>query len=377
MTNDLTSRTINSLRFPLTVGIVFIHFNLAQIGLIVHGVEYKIDSAWYNVVVNLFSDVLPRIGVPLFFFISGFLFFNKTSLNVNSYVDKLKKRIGTLLLPFVLWNIIALVWQVLKIEINLSSFSIGELSFESIFTTLFWNWRDSNMFLSSPADVSTSTGVYPIDVPMWYLRELMIAMLFSPILYILIKKYRKIFPFFLCLLWFIFSSDIIGYFDQLLTSFFFFSWGAYYSIHKIDFVKYFQSLSFIPYICLPIAIFDSLALLASYDIFLHKVFVLLGIISVIVLFSRLLETEKLKTNNFLSNCSFFVFALHYLFIRNFAVLVFMLLGCPDSPLFMICFYFFIPIITTLICCGFFWFLNHFCPTPLRWLTGGRNFTKSK
>ena len=44
MTDDtLISKTINSLHFPLTVGVVFIHFCLSK-GLNIHGKFYGVDN---------------------------------------------------------------------------------------------------------------------------------------------------------------------------------------------------------------------------------------------------------------------------------------------------------------------------------------------
>lgn len=76
MKNDeLLSKTISYLRFPLTVGIVFIHFSLHE-GLEIHGIKHGLDNPeWFFFIVYFISQVLARIGVPLFFVISGFLFF--------------------------------------------------------------------------------------------------------------------------------------------------------------------------------------------------------------------------------------------------------------------------------------------------------------
>lgn len=48
MTNDiLLSKTISYLRFPLTVGVVFIHFDLSK-GITIHGCEYGLNNPeWY------------------------------------------------------------------------------------------------------------------------------------------------------------------------------------------------------------------------------------------------------------------------------------------------------------------------------------------
>ena len=76
MDNKLLSNTINFLRFPLTVAVVYIHFNISRKGISVHGLNYGTDNPdWYTFIINLFSSVIASIAVPLFFLISGYLFF--------------------------------------------------------------------------------------------------------------------------------------------------------------------------------------------------------------------------------------------------------------------------------------------------------------
>ena len=71
---NLISDTINLLRFPLIVGVVFIHFSLSK-GLNIHGTFYGLNNpSWFFFIVNFISEVLSRTCVPTFFFISGFLF---------------------------------------------------------------------------------------------------------------------------------------------------------------------------------------------------------------------------------------------------------------------------------------------------------------
>lgn len=112
MTNDeLLSKTISWLRFPLIVGVVFIHFNfIADEEITIRGVEYTINSPqWLTYFITFCSSVLPRISVPLFFFMSGFLFFYRTEFNAESYKKKLKSRSRSLLIPYILWNTIFLL----------------------------------------------------------------------------------------------------------------------------------------------------------------------------------------------------------------------------------------------------------------------------
>ena len=70
LSEKLQSDTITWLRFPLIVGVVFIHDNITL------GQNSEIiNPFWFDCVIRLFSDVFPRVCVPLFFIISGFLFF--------------------------------------------------------------------------------------------------------------------------------------------------------------------------------------------------------------------------------------------------------------------------------------------------------------
>ena len=123
MTNDeLLSKTISYLRFPLTVGVVFIHFGLSK-GLNIHGVKQGLENPdWYFFIIKLISETLARIGVPLFFIISGFLFFYRNDFSKDVYRKKLRTRFITLFVPFVLWNCVAIMWKLKCLLPGISSF---------------------------------------------------------------------------------------------------------------------------------------------------------------------------------------------------------------------------------------------------------------
>lgn len=54
---ELLSKTITYLRFPLTVGVVFIHFNIAD-GFNISGIEYGMNNPKsYYYLVTFLSDV--------------------------------------------------------------------------------------------------------------------------------------------------------------------------------------------------------------------------------------------------------------------------------------------------------------------------------
>lgn len=94
MTNEeLQSQTISFLRFPLIVGVVMIHSYFSEV--VINGVDLVKNGFFpiYSTVSFLFSQIVSRVAVPLFFFISGFLFFFKiNSFTSHVYLQKLKKK---------------------------------------------------------------------------------------------------------------------------------------------------------------------------------------------------------------------------------------------------------------------------------------------
>ena len=101
MNDTLLSKTISYLRFPLIVGVVFIHSNMLVVNI--QGTIIRYDK-WPVVafIMNQFSSVLADVCVPLFFFISGFLFFYNSDFSKEIYIKKVKKRIKTLFVPYII-----------------------------------------------------------------------------------------------------------------------------------------------------------------------------------------------------------------------------------------------------------------------------------
>lgn len=71
----LQSATIDLLRFPMAVAVVMIHMNPHVMPLGEADFPLLSGDGLYNVVALGISHVLSRIAVPVFFLISGLLFF--------------------------------------------------------------------------------------------------------------------------------------------------------------------------------------------------------------------------------------------------------------------------------------------------------------
>lgn len=103
---NLQSKVIDVLRFPMIVGVVLWHsFFEGIMGLDIPDSGIPI----YHTTSFFISRILASVAVPLFFFISGYLFFFRTTFSVDVYKKKLKSRIKTLLIPYLFWNFVVLV----------------------------------------------------------------------------------------------------------------------------------------------------------------------------------------------------------------------------------------------------------------------------
>lgn len=108
----LMSEVFDYLRFPLIIGVIFIHN--ASSTILTGGQEFgdvgELPIFYY--VSTFFSQVISRIAVPLFFLMSGYLFFYKVETFDNSiYLQKLRKRFKSLFVPFFLWTTFFLLTQ--------------------------------------------------------------------------------------------------------------------------------------------------------------------------------------------------------------------------------------------------------------------------
>ncbi len=102
------SKTIENLRVILCFMILLIHVPFL--------VKNQEDIVYSNGIIYttyiLFKRGLLSAAVPIFFFISGYLFFlNVENFNHHAYIKKLNKRLYSLLIPYIVWNIIYIGYQ--------------------------------------------------------------------------------------------------------------------------------------------------------------------------------------------------------------------------------------------------------------------------
>lgn len=370
--DKLRSDSLNLLRFPLAVVVLTIHVFAYTDIIGVHGTTYELTAfPLFNAVLHLIGGFLRGQSVPIYFFISGYVFFAGIMLTRDVYKRKLRNRFKTLFVPFVVWNLLALIEEMLNYY-RLPVPSLSQRSTDYSFCAFLYTfWDSSRGIFPSLLPTPATSPIYPQDYPLWFVRELIIVVLCTPFISYLLKHTRY---YFLCLLgisWFILGHWEIGHLKQLLTAFFFFSWGAYMSINKkdmlVEFGKY-TRLSTILYVLLAI-----LYVIVSYCLpeiapTLKQLNIIVGLFFAYNLASWLLKRGICHPNSFLASSAFFIYVAHALIWGHIRNLFYKFTFSPSS-LYLLAVHL-ISILTTLaILLALFAFMQRYMPALLRIITG--------
>ncbi len=177
--DSIISKTISNLRFPLAVMVVYVHFFGAKINNENELLSpyYTFDSL-YNIIRVYISYGLCQIAVPIFFLISGFLFYqNLEKWNWKVWKGKIHRRFYTLMIPYLIWNIVRYLFNILPPGFHIfhhEGFQAACLWIKDYTQPMMlWAMRDST---------------YPIHVPFWFIRDLMVMVVLTPFFYPLIKN---------------------------------------------------------------------------------------------------------------------------------------------------------------------------------------------
>ena len=365
---ELLRQTIDYLRFPLIVGVVFIHNNIGSFTIQGNEVDYGELWPWVGYVVYFFSKVLPSVSVPLFFFISGFLFYYNVDFCIDVYKQKIKRRCNTLLIPYLIWNFVGFI--ILLIQMHPRFMTLFPLlqDYRIDITEFLSYFYGKNLPMDPPDDAAA-----PIDYPLWFVRDLMVLVLASPIIYWGIKRCKFFFVAGLGVVWLFQLLNYIGLPFECNKSIFFFPLGAYFSINRLNFVEIFNESWWSPFLFALLAIVNTLSyagLIPFLNNYLRPFNLFVGMIASVYLISFLIRKNKIHINKFLSNASFFVFAAHGLFISKYMKVIIMVVQ-PSNPFVVIFLYFFVTISSIFICLGIYRILNNKIPLVAQLLTGGR------
>lgn len=279
------SEFIGSSRFLMCVMVVVIHSRM------ISGHPVEVDN-WVLNFMRMMSLGISSVAVPIFMLFSGYLLCAKYSNGhsiIATYTDLLKKKSRTLLLPYLIWNVIGWAYIALRHHFNADVYVPNLLE----------------ALVSIPMG-GDSLG-YPADGPLWFVRDLIIFNIISPLLFWIMNKMGK--WGFVCVTAYYLFYTLLPY--EPLGSIKTFLLGmvlCYIDLRKLEVRRAFV---WIPTICLFMYLTYPLGG-GNYlydEVTLMPLFILLFAWSMYLLSGTYNDSTKQKLND-LSKYSFFIYASH-------------------------------------------------------------------
>lgn len=302
------SKRITALRFLLILFVVFAHNNKTYL--------FMLDTENFSLASKIFFTHIPQIlnytffgqaAVPLFFLFSAYLLARKS----DPYALMLKKKTKALLTPYLLWPATTIGL------IILAKFALILVFPEKVSHTLpyisEWTPEDWICAFVGKYPKHYNNGLFePYVGPFYYLRDLLIMNLISPVLIRGIKKCGISFFLLIFGLFLYAPAFLIGYSGLL-----YYSLGLYFGLKNIDFFELADRAKWkflIPAIVITwILTVNRTAAPTAFLVISACIFMLK--------FSKLIaDNQKLfKISQYLAGFSFFLYAVHEPKFLNFIV----------------------------------------------------------
>ena len=211
---NISSR-INLMRMLLIAGIVFVHIPYNP-----EVSPFQYDHGLFDWLRVFLGESLFRIGVPCLSAISGYLLFQR-GMERFDYSRVILSKSRTVLLPFLLWNLglLALVFLVQKMGAGIGYFpNINRAS------------------LNLLMDQALAFDGFPVNLPLYFLRDLLLCILIAPVLALLVRRLPAI------TLGALFAFAVFPDFDAgivLKNSILFsFTFGIFLALHQVDLKRF-------------------------------------------------------------------------------------------------------------------------------------------
>lgn len=137
--------------------------------------------AWNDRVQDFVSGMMGRCAVPLFYVISGYLFFLRVPEGMKSIYGKMRKRVGTLVVPYIIgclffvgFGVLMAVLPGVSKYMNSSLMPLFSKPIGEILRSIFYD---------------ADNGA-PCAFQLWFLRDLILIVAISPLWYLCLKHLK-------------------------------------------------------------------------------------------------------------------------------------------------------------------------------------------
>lgn len=372
--NPQVFKIFDWLRFPLILGVVFIHsfgdsFDYEALDLSnFSGIDF------YNLFRVSISKVLTHVCVPTFYFISGYLFFvGLEKWDTNKFWQKLKRRSRSLLVPFLIWNTICILLKLKGYVLHGSWDGINSFLSTNGYLHLYWDCQQWNLDRTNWIGWLMPSSS-PYLIPLWFLRDLMVVVLCSPIVYLIIKRMRKWGIILFLLLYF--SNIFIRIPGFSSVAFCFFGIGGYMSINNInpiDWTLKYKTPAFI----VAFVTWVACTLFNGHETkigdIIYPFYVTSGCLSLMNIARYMVQKRRLffLSQPLFTKGSFFVYLSHTIMVLELCTKACKYVFGETNPFLLTISYLVVPIMTTSTCLLFYYIIKRIVPNLCGVLTGER------
>ncbi len=313
------------------------------------------------------ANALLRFRIPLLFIISGYIFVMQEKY---PYWQRIKKRFGTLIVPFFIWSAIGLaitfLWQQHPVTAHaLQNAQLDQMGDNRPYSEIGWG------------GVLFRWALAPISFQLWFIRSLFIYNMLYPFFKWVVSKYPVIwfsvlFLLMLAMFQFIFIEA---------QGMFFFTLGIWLNQSKFpvdrkpawysNFISWLFFLGFGIIKTFMAFEFEEYGFATSFPmVFLHYIAILAGVIAVWYSSDPMVKwCMQRKWFVWTTAFAFVIYGLHVPLLPYVTNLVF--LYCKELPYYRLVTFIVVPFLILLFCIGTGALLRRLLPRFYRVLTGGR------
>ena len=195
-----------------------------------HAPSYRDPAApsdrtlWFGFFERLFTDALPRVVVMMFFAIAGFLFCFGHNGTWVVHRRKFAARTRSLLGPYLLWSLLGLLLY---------------LALQSLPVTAAWFENSSRKLTDKTiGELAMRLLFEPIPYQLWFLRDLWLMVLLSPLLLALLTRFGVVVIVVLAVPHLLDLGVSSPLSTRLLTgdAYFWFAFGAWFAVRRLPLV---------------------------------------------------------------------------------------------------------------------------------------------
>lgn len=339
------SQKISVLSFLSILMVVYIH------SYYVEAEEYQ-WSRWLQLIVS----GLTSIAVPLFYTISGFFFFIGVE-RIEDCLPRIKKRVNSILIPYLIWNIVFVGWYYCL------SLIPSTMPYVNSQILHYIDWKN-------PLDTLNFLFLKPVGFQLWFLRDLILFIAVSPLVYITISRLKW---------WSLVLTYIMtGWITRFWIDYFIFGGviGLYYNLESTRIINrkivYWSIVIFITFVIANVIFDSNMNFPKSIMNYISHISVAFGVIAIWGLYDLVIDTipQKIIPSIVkLSGYSFFIYLFHepvFNIIKKVMLIVF---GKTESSL-IIC-YMINPVIMCMLAIIIAKFIEQSMPMIYKTLVGGR------